>query len=170
MNVHFPLEAIFVPIVVTTHRAASTVPVPSVATPWPQMAAAVKVSVSNGNITLPHAHLFQWNRQNFNDFVCFFSRLCPGFFSADVDECLAGTHTCAENQSCFNIQGGFRCLFFECPHNYRRVGETWVPWLCLDWTYVLLHTHTHTRTRTHTQCPDKCSNFLQSDSEQAHDY
>lgn len=60
-------------------------------------------------------------QQDFDDlgFCCFFC-----FFLADVDECLTGTHTCAENQSCFNIQGGFRCLSFECPNNYRRVGET----------------------------------------------
>lgn len=58
MSVHFPLEAIFVPIAVTTHRAASTVPVLSTAIPWPQMAAAVRVNVSHGNITLQHVDLF----------------------------------------------------------------------------------------------------------------
>uniref|UniRef100_A0AAX7TIC4 Fibulin-1 n=1 Tax=Astatotilapia calliptera TaxID=8154 RepID=A0AAX7TIC4_ASTCA len=42
----------------------------------------------------------------------------------DIDECVTGSHTCTENQSCFNVQGGFRCLSFECPNNYRRVGET----------------------------------------------
>ncbi|KAG7230918.1 hypothetical protein INR49_024946 [Caranx melampygus] len=47
-----------------------------------------------------------------------------GMSCEDVDECVTGTHTCTENQSCFNVQGGFRCLSFECPNNYRRVGET----------------------------------------------
>lgn len=44
----------------------------------------------------------------------------------DIDECVTGTHTCTGNQSCFNIQGGFRCLSFDCPVNFRRAGETWV--------------------------------------------
>lgn len=48
------------------------------------------------------------------------------FCLSDIDECVTGSHTCTENQSCFNVQGGFRCLSFECPNNYRRVGETWV--------------------------------------------
>ncbi|KAM4569870.1 fibulin-1-like [Odontesthes bonariensis] len=38
----------------------------------------------------------------------------------DIDECAAGTHTCSASESCFNVQGGFRCLFFECPPNFRR--------------------------------------------------
>lgn len=42
----------------------------------------------------------------------------------DVDECVTGRHTCSENESCFNIQGGYRCLSFDCPNNYRRVGQT----------------------------------------------
>ncbi|XP_032446481.1 fibulin-1 isoform X1 [Xiphophorus hellerii] len=42
----------------------------------------------------------------------------------DVDECVTGRHTCAENESCFNILGGYRCLSFDCPKNYRRVGQT----------------------------------------------
>lgn len=46
------------------------------------------------------------------------------FCLSDIDECVTGSHTCTENQSCFNVQGGFRCLSFECPNNYRRVGET----------------------------------------------
>ena len=44
--------------------------------------------------------------------------------SPDVDECVTGTHTCSETESCFNVQGGFRCLAFECPPKYRRSGET----------------------------------------------
>ncbi|XP_072233451.1 fibulin-1-like [Leuresthes tenuis] len=38
----------------------------------------------------------------------------------DIDECAAGTHTCSATESCVNVQGGFRCLFFECPPNFRR--------------------------------------------------
>uniref|UniRef100_A0A3P9JTU5 Fibulin-1 n=1 Tax=Oryzias latipes TaxID=8090 RepID=A0A3P9JTU5_ORYLA len=38
----------------------------------------------------------------------------------DVDECAAGTHTCSASENCFNIQGGFRCLYFDCPPNFRR--------------------------------------------------
>lgn len=48
------------------------------------------------------------------------------FSLPDIDECVTGAHTCTENQTCFNIQGGFRCLSFDCPNNYRRAGETWV--------------------------------------------
>ena len=39
---------------------------------------------------------------------------------ADIDECVTGIHNCSINETCFNIQGGFRCLAFECPENYRR--------------------------------------------------
>ena len=31
---------------------------------------------------------------------------------------------CSEAETCHNIQGGFRCLRFECPPNYVRVSET----------------------------------------------
>ena len=48
------------------------------------------------------------------------------FSLSDIDECAAGTHSCGEDQSCFNVQGGFRCLSFECPSNFRRAGDTWV--------------------------------------------
>ncbi|XP_028334250.1 fibulin-2 isoform X1 [Physeter macrocephalus] len=42
----------------------------------------------------------------------------------DLDECALGTHNCSEAETCHNIQGGFRCLRFECPPNYVRVSET----------------------------------------------
>ncbi|XP_027899409.1 fibulin-1 isoform X4 [Xiphophorus couchianus] len=41
----------------------------------------------------------------------------------DIDECAAGTHSCSAKEACFNVQGGFRCLFFECPPNFRRAGK-----------------------------------------------
>lgn len=44
--------------------------------------------------------------------------------SADIDECVTGIHNCSINETCFNIQGGFRCLAFECPENYRRSADT----------------------------------------------
>ena len=43
---------------------------------------------------------------------------------ADIDECVTGIHNCSINETCFNIQGGFRCLAFECPENYRRSADT----------------------------------------------
>ncbi|XP_031423456.1 fibulin-2 isoform X2 [Clupea harengus] len=42
----------------------------------------------------------------------------------DVDECAIGSHNCSLSESCFNIQGGFRCLSFSCPSNYRKVSDT----------------------------------------------
>ncbi|XP_054911635.1 fibulin-1-like [Poeciliopsis prolifica] len=41
----------------------------------------------------------------------------------DIDECAAGTHSCSAKETCFNVQGGFRCLSFECPPNFRRAGK-----------------------------------------------
>ncbi|KAM9364884.1 fibulin-2 [Pholidichthys leucotaenia] len=42
----------------------------------------------------------------------------------DIDECTTGTHNCSHQQTCYNLQGGFRCLSFSCPHNYRKVSNT----------------------------------------------
>ncbi|XP_077181713.1 fibulin-2 isoform X2 [Paroedura picta] len=41
----------------------------------------------------------------------------------DIDECALGNHNCSSAQSCYNIQGSFRCLLFECPANYRKVSD-----------------------------------------------
>ncbi|KAM9444831.1 fibulin-2-like [Clarias gariepinus] len=42
----------------------------------------------------------------------------------DVDECTVGAHNCTAEQTCYNLHGGFRCLSFTCPTNYRRVSDT----------------------------------------------
>ncbi|KAJ8360864.1 hypothetical protein SKAU_G00173890 [Synaphobranchus kaupii] len=42
----------------------------------------------------------------------------------DVDECAIGTHNCSTAETCYNIQGSYRCLSFACPVNYRRVSDT----------------------------------------------
>lgn len=42
----------------------------------------------------------------------------------DVDECTTGSHNCSIGQSCYNLQGSFRCLSFDCPHNYNKVTDT----------------------------------------------
>uniref|UniRef100_A0A8C6YE82 Fibulin-1 n=1 Tax=Naja naja TaxID=35670 RepID=A0A8C6YE82_NAJNA len=41
----------------------------------------------------------------------------------DIDECAMGTHNCSSTESCYNIQGNFRCLLIECPPNYRKVSD-----------------------------------------------
>ncbi|KAK3536283.1 hypothetical protein QTP86_001385 [Hemibagrus guttatus] len=42
----------------------------------------------------------------------------------DIDECATGTHNCSTTQTCYNLQGGFRCLSFTCPENYKKVSDT----------------------------------------------
>ncbi|XP_057716609.1 fibulin-1 [Corythoichthys intestinalis] len=42
----------------------------------------------------------------------------------DVDECTTGAHNCSLADTCYNIQGGFRCLSLNCPPNYRKVSDT----------------------------------------------
>uniref|UniRef100_H3DKQ0 Fibulin 2 n=1 Tax=Tetraodon nigroviridis TaxID=99883 RepID=H3DKQ0_TETNG len=42
----------------------------------------------------------------------------------DVDECTTGAHNCSVAETCYNIQGGYRCLSLSCPPNYRKVSDT----------------------------------------------
>ncbi|XP_029995516.1 fibulin-2-like isoform X2 [Sphaeramia orbicularis] len=42
----------------------------------------------------------------------------------DIDECATGAHNCSLAETCYNIQGGYRCLHFSCPPNYRKVSDT----------------------------------------------
>uniref|UniRef100_A0A3B3XXL9 Fibulin-1 n=1 Tax=Poecilia mexicana TaxID=48701 RepID=A0A3B3XXL9_9TELE len=52
-----------------------------------------------------------------------YTLLYDGRTCQDIDECAAGTHSCSAKETCFNVQGGFRCLFFECPPNFSRSGD-----------------------------------------------
>ncbi|XP_041638767.1 fibulin-2 isoform X1 [Cheilinus undulatus] len=47
-----------------------------------------------------------------------------GHTCRDIDECTTGTHTCSFTQTCYNLQGGFRCLSLNCPPNYKKVSDT----------------------------------------------
>ncbi|XP_019951696.2 fibulin-2-like isoform X1 [Paralichthys olivaceus] len=42
----------------------------------------------------------------------------------DIDECATGAHNCSLAETCYNIQGGYRCLGLNCPPNYRKVSDT----------------------------------------------
>ncbi|XP_068585747.1 fibulin-2-like [Cebidichthys violaceus] len=42
----------------------------------------------------------------------------------DIDECSTGAHNCSLAETCYNIQGGYRCLSLDCPPNYRKVSDT----------------------------------------------
>ncbi|XP_061698467.1 fibulin-2 [Syngnathoides biaculeatus] len=42
----------------------------------------------------------------------------------DIDECATGAHNCSLAETCYNIQGGFRCLALNCPPNYRKESDT----------------------------------------------
>ncbi|XP_056449051.1 fibulin-2-like [Gadus chalcogrammus] len=42
----------------------------------------------------------------------------------DIDECAIGAHNCSLEQTCYNIQGGHRCLDLSCPPNYRKAADT----------------------------------------------
>lgn len=42
----------------------------------------------------------------------------------DIDECATGANNCSLAETCYNIQGGYRCLSFTCPANYRKVSDT----------------------------------------------
>uniref|UniRef100_A0A8K9XK89 Fibulin 2 n=1 Tax=Oncorhynchus mykiss TaxID=8022 RepID=A0A8K9XK89_ONCMY len=47
-----------------------------------------------------------------------------GHTCRDIDECTTGVHNCSTEQTCFNVQGGYRCLSFSCPPYYRKVSDT----------------------------------------------
>ncbi|XP_029292371.1 fibulin-2-like [Cottoperca gobio] len=42
----------------------------------------------------------------------------------DIDECATGAHNCSLAETCYNIQGAYRCLSLDCPPNYRKVSDT----------------------------------------------
>ncbi|KAG7520242.1 fibulin-2-like isoform X1 [Solea senegalensis] len=42
----------------------------------------------------------------------------------DMDECTTGAHNCSLAETCYNIQGSYRCLSLSCPPNYRKVSDT----------------------------------------------
>ncbi|XP_072224031.1 fibulin-2-like isoform X2 [Leuresthes tenuis] len=42
----------------------------------------------------------------------------------DIDECATGAHNCSLAETCYNIQGGYRCLSLSCPPNYNKVSNT----------------------------------------------
>ncbi|XP_028309388.1 fibulin-2-like [Gouania willdenowi] len=42
----------------------------------------------------------------------------------DIDECITRAHNCTLDETCYNIQGGHRCLALTCPPNYRKVSDT----------------------------------------------
>ncbi|KAF7210064.1 fibulin-2 [Nothobranchius furzeri] len=42
----------------------------------------------------------------------------------DIDECATGAHNCSLAETCYNIQGGYRCLSLSCPPDYRQVSDT----------------------------------------------
>ncbi|XP_041129580.1 fibulin-2-like isoform X2 [Polyodon spathula] len=46
-----------------------------------------------------------------------------GHSCEDIDECAVGAHNCSTAETCYNIKGGFRCLSFSCPQNYKRVSD-----------------------------------------------
>ncbi|XP_043934046.1 fibulin-2 isoform X3 [Protopterus annectens] len=41
----------------------------------------------------------------------------------DIDECSLGTHNCTSSETCFNIQGNYKCLLYDCPANYKKVSD-----------------------------------------------
>ncbi|KAG8126430.1 hypothetical protein E2320_021743 [Naja naja] len=50
----------------------------------------------------------------------------------DVNECEVGNHTCNVQQTCFNVQGGFKCLDpVRCEDPYIRINEKDQPFTIL---------------------------------------
>ncbi|XP_034028657.1 fibulin-2-like isoform X2 [Thalassophryne amazonica] len=47
-----------------------------------------------------------------------------GHACRDIDECATGVHNCSLAETCYNIQGSYHCLAFNCPQNYRKVSDT----------------------------------------------
>ncbi|XP_053576991.1 fibulin-2 [Bombina bombina] len=52
-----------------------------------------------------------------------YEMLANGRTCKDINECERGSHNCTSTESCYNIQGSFKCLSLDCPENYRRLSE-----------------------------------------------
>lgn len=64
-------------------------------------------------------------------------------FTADVDECAAGRHSCGPEQTCYNTRGSYTC---QCPPGYQRSGDH-----CVGESLSTPDaTHTHTPNTSHS--------------------
>lgn len=104
-----PLEVTCAPTAAPTSRVAFTVPARPQATPWPPTDEHAKVSRWYLYPVQPEKNGFDFYEKSYSLHLVF----------ADIDECTAGSHNCSASESCFNVQGGFRCLSFSCPLNFR---------------------------------------------------
>lgn len=110
-SAHCPLAITHVPTAAPMCRAVTTAPAPLLVTSWHPMGKRAWVC---GQVIVS---LFKLRH-----IVSPFPFLCI----SDIDECAAGIHTCSASESCFNIEGGFRCLSFSCPANFHEVARGWV--------------------------------------------
>uniref|UniRef100_A0A3Q3XHD3 EGF-like domain-containing protein n=1 Tax=Mola mola TaxID=94237 RepID=A0A3Q3XHD3_MOLML len=49
--------------------------------------------------------------------------MSPNGRSCRIDECTTGAHNCSLAETCYNIQGSYRCLSLNCPPNYRKLSQ-----------------------------------------------
>ncbi|CAF98674.1 unnamed protein product, partial [Tetraodon nigroviridis] len=70
-------------------------------------------------------------------------------FTADIDECTTGRHTCGPEQTCYNTRGSYTC---NCPLGYQRNGDHCIDRNECSLTHYCMHACVNTQGSYYCDC------------------